>query len=214
MWFDEEKGINRVLRYATNQNSPFEDEQDGNAILEPIVFEDGFLNVPRTNVILQKFLYYHPHNGVLFSEVDKERDASEDVKHLNVEVDALIEARSLEINQIEMLTRVLFGKDPSILSTAELKRDILLYAKKYPKEFLNAINDPELKYQAKIRTFFENGWLAVRGNNKDIWYNTPTNKKKMCSIQFGGDPFDVAASFLMSDEGIDALKMLDMLLEE
>ena len=34
LWFDEEKGINRPLRYARNQKSPFEDDQDGNAILE------------------------------------------------------------------------------------------------------------------------------------------------------------------------------------
>jgi hypothetical protein len=213
MWFDEEQQKNRVLRYATNQNSPFEDEQDGNAILEPIVFEDGFLNVPKKNVALQKFLHYHPHNGTLFAELDKEKDASEEVKDLNMEVDALIEARSLDIAQIEMITRVLFGTDPSTVSTAELKRDILVFAKRYPEDFLNAINDPELKFQAKVRTFFENGYISIRNNNKELWYNTATNKKKMCSVPFDGDPFDTAMSFLMSDEGIDGLKMLDMLLE-
>ena len=213
MWFDEEQQKNRTLRYATNQNSPFEDEQDGNAILEPIVFEDGFLNVPKKNVALQKFLHYHPHNGTLFAELDKEKDASAEVQDLNMEVDALIEARSLDIAQIEMITRVLFGTDPSTISTAELKRDILVFAKRYPADFLNAINDPELKFQAKVRTFFENGHISVRNNNKELWYSTPTNKKKMCSIPFNGDPFDTAMSFLMSDEGIDGLKMLDMLLE-
>lgn len=214
MWFDEEKQINRVLRYATNQNSPFEDEQDGNAILEPIVFEDGFLSVSKTNVALQKFLHYHPHNGTLFAELDKEKDASEEVIDLNIEVDALIEARSLDVSQIEMITRVLFGTDPSTISTAELKRDILVFAKRYPREFLDSINDPELKFQSKVRTFFENGWIGVRGNNKELWYNTPTNKKKMCSIPFNNDPFDTATSYLKSDEGIDGLKMLDMLLED
>jgi len=213
MWFDEEKQINRVLRYATNQNSPFEDEQDGNAILEPVVFEDGFLSVPKTNVALQKFLHFHPHNGTLFAELDKEKDASEEVKDMNIEVDALIEARSLEISQIEMISRVLFGTDPSTVSTAELKRDILVFARRYPQDFLDVINDPELKFHAKVRTFFENGWIGVRGNNKELWYNTPTNKKKMCSIPFNGDSFETALSYLMSDEGIDGLKMLDMLLE-
>ena len=37
LYFDEEQGINRPLRYARNQKTPFEDDQDGNAILEPIV---------------------------------------------------------------------------------------------------------------------------------------------------------------------------------
>ena len=40
LYFDEESGQNRPLRYAKNQKSPFEDEQDGNVVLEPIVFED------------------------------------------------------------------------------------------------------------------------------------------------------------------------------
>jgi hypothetical protein len=213
MWFDEEKQINRVLRYATNQNSPFEDEQDGNVILEPVVFEDGFLSVPKTNVALQKFLHFHPHNGTLFAELDKEKDASEEVKDMNIEVDALIEARSLDVSQIEMISRVLFGTDPSTVSTAELKRDILVFARRYPQDFLDVINDPELKFHAKVRTFFENGWIGVRGNNKELWYNTATNKKKMCSIPFNSDPFDTALAFLTSDEGIDGLKMLDMLLE-
>ena len=65
LYFDEETGVNRPLRYARNQNSPFQDEQDDNAILEPIVFEDGFLFVPRTNQVLQKFLSYHPGNGLI-----------------------------------------------------------------------------------------------------------------------------------------------------
>jgi len=213
MWFDEEKGINRVLRYATNQNSPFEDEQDGNAILEPIVFEDGLLHVPKNNPVLQKLLHYHPFNGKIFVEVDNEKDAAAEIQDLNIEVDALIEARKLDIGQIEMLSRVLFGIDPSMVSTAELKRDILVYAKRDPRGFLDAVNDPELKFQAKVRTFFENGWITIRGNNKELWYNTPTNKKKMCTIPFGTDGYETAITYLQSDEGLEGLKMLDMLLD-
>ena len=33
MYFDEEQNMNRALRYARNQKSPFEDEQDGNFLL-------------------------------------------------------------------------------------------------------------------------------------------------------------------------------------
>lgn len=209
MWYDEKNNINRALRYSVNQKSPFEDEQDGNAILEPIIFEDGFLSVPKNNPVLQEFLHYHPLNGITFTEVDKEKEASEEVEDLNIEVDALIEARQLSINQVEMLTRVLFGKDPSLISTAELRRDILIFARQEPKEFLNIINDPELNYQAKIREFFENKLLALRNNDKEVWFNTATNKKKMMSIPFGDDPYEAAGSYLKSDEGLDSLKMLE-----
>ena len=209
MWYDEKNNVNRALRYAKNQKTPFEDEQDGNAILEPIIFEDGFLRVPKSNPVLQQFLHYHPLNGVVFAEVDKEKDAAAEVEDLNIEVEALIEARQLSIDQIEMLTRVMFGKDPSRVSTAELKRDILVYAKREPREFLNILNDPELKYQAKIRLFFESKLLILKNGEKEIWFNTSTNKKKMMSVPFGENPQEAAAYFLKSDEGIDALKMLE-----
>jgi len=209
MWFDEKKQQNRPLRYAVNQKSPFEDEQDGNAIIEPIVFEDGFLSVQRTNPVLQEFLHYHPLNGIIFSEIDKEREASEEVEDLNIEVDALIEARRLTLEQIETLTRVMFGKDPSTISTAELKRDILVFAKNDPRGFLATLNDPELQFQAKVRLFFEEKLLALRNNDKEVWFNTPTNKKKMLSVPYGEDPYEMAGHFLSSDEGIDSLKMLE-----
>lgn len=212
MWFDEKNNVNRALRYCTNQKSPFEDEQDGNFIIEPIIFEDGFLRVPKTNPVLQEFLHYHPLNGNIFVEVDKEKDAAAEVEDLNLEVEALIEARQLSLDQIETLTRVMFGKDPSTVSTAELKRDILVFAKRDPKEFLNILNDPELKFQAKVRTFFENKLLILRNGDKEVWFNTPTNKKKMLSVPFGEDPYEMVAHFLQSDEGIDSLKMLEAVL--
>ena len=209
MWFDEKNNVNRALRYSTNQQSPFEDEQDGNAIIEPIIFEDGFLRVPKNNPVLQQFLHYHPLNGTIFAEVDKEKDAAAEVEDLNLEVEALIEARQLSLDQIETLTRVMFGKDPSTVSTAELKRDILVFANRDPKEFLNILNDPELKFQAKVRLFFENKLLVLRNGEKEVWFNTATNKKKMLSVPFGEDPYEMVAHFLQSDEGIDSLKMLE-----
>lgn len=209
MWFDEKNNVNRALRYASNQKSPFEDEQDGNAIIEPVIFEDGFLRVPKTNPVLQQFLHYHPLNGIVFAEVDKEKEASQEVEDLNVEVDALIEAKQLSIEQVETLTRVVFGKDPSLVSTAELRRDILVFAKTNPRDFLNILNDPELKYQAKIRMFFENKLLILRNNDKEVWFNTSANKKKMLSVPFGDDPYSTVGHYLQSDEGLDSLKMLE-----
>ena len=51
------------------------------------------LRVPKTNPVLQQFLHYHPMNGVRFEEVNTERDAQSEMENLNIEVDALIEAR-------------------------------------------------------------------------------------------------------------------------
>ena len=58
LWFDEEKGVNREMRYASNQNSIFMDEQDSNAILEHIIFEDGVLYVPKQINLYKNYYHY------------------------------------------------------------------------------------------------------------------------------------------------------------
>ena len=214
MHFDESKSVNRVLRYASNQKSPFEDEQDGNAITPPVVFEDGQLFVPKENVVLQQFLSLHPLVGIVFEEVDNEKEAAVEIESLNTEVDALIEAKSLALSQLEMVYRVLFGKDPTTVSTAELRRDVLIYAKKDPKEFLRVLRDPELAHQAKVALFFEKGILVLKNNNKEVWANTNGNKKKLMSVPFNEEPIDATARFLKTDEGIEILKALDVILEK
>ena len=213
MHFDEEQNMNRALRYARNQKSPFEDEQDGNFLLEPIIFDDGFLSVPRTNPVLQQFLHYHPLNGHSFVEVDKTVDAAQEVEDLNFEVDALIEARQLTIEQLEVVSRVMFQKDVTNVSTAELRRDVLIYAKKEPRSFLEILNDPLLKLQSNVQLFFAHNLLQFRNGQREVWYNTKSNKKKMMSIPFGEDPFETVALFLKSDEGIEVLKFLEISLK-
>ena len=213
LYFDEENNTNRALRYARNQKSPFEDEQDGNFILEPVIFDDGFLNVSRTNPVLQQFLHYHPMNGSVFVEVDKTVDAAKEVEDLNFEVDALIEARQLSIEQLEVVSRVMFQRDVTNVSTAELRRDVLIYAKREPRSFLEILNDPLLKLQSNVQLFFAHNLLQFRNGQREVWFNTKSNKKKMMSIPFGEDPFETVALFLKSDEGIEVLKFLEISLK-
>ena len=213
LWVDPETGINRELRYARNQASPFVDEQDGNAIIEPVVFEDGFLRVPKSNQVLQKFLDVHPHNGIKFKELDNAKDAQEIVENMNIELDAMIEARSLSISELETLTRVLFKKDPSRISTDEMKRDILVYAKREPRDFMSVVNDPVLKLQATVHKLFEQGLIKYRNKNKEVWFATKTNKTRLCVIPFGEDPIYIVSSYFQTDDGVEALKVLENLME-
>ncbi len=214
MYFDEDTNTNRMLRYARNQKSPFEDEQDDNAILEPVIFEDGMLRVPRTNPVLQEFLHYHPLNGVKFEEIDNEKDASEDVEMLNLEIDALVAAKELDIDMLESLSKVLFGRDTSKMSTAELKRDILVFAKREPEYFLDALTDPNLQLQGNVQSFFDKGLLSFRKNNTEVWYNTSSNKTRMLTVPYGSDPKETVASYLSSDDGLESLSLLEGLLKE
>lgn len=212
LWFDDANGINRELRYSSNQKSPFVDEQDKNVLLTPVIFEDGFLFVPKNDQVLQEFLHYHPLNGKKFIEIDKAKDAEEQVQDLMVEADALGEARNLSIDMLENICRVLFNTDTSRTSSAELKRDVLVYARNYPAEFLDILKDPDLKLQGTVQRFFDEGLLSFRKSQKEVWFNTKTNKSKLLNVPFGKDGMDLVTSYMRSDDGIEVLKHLESLL--
>tara|TARA_R110000851_G_scaffold188355_1_gene338390 strand:- start:44 stop:787 length:744 start_codon:yes stop_codon:yes gene_type:complete len=214
LWFDEEQGINRVLRYSANQKSCFEDEQDGQIQREHIDFVDGFLSVSKTNPALQEFLHLHPLNGKKFVEVNQEKDAQKELEFLSMEAKAYTEADKLSIGQMENVGRVWLGLNVSKMSTAELKRDIFISVKRDPQGFLKQVDDPMLKLQSNVHLFFDKGLLSFRNKQKEVWFNTSTNKKKMLTVPFGEDPMFIVSSFLQSDDGIEALKMLEKLLED
>lgn len=209
LYFDDNTGTNRALRYARNQKSPFEDEQDGNVLLEPIIFEDGILNVPRNNVVLQKFLQYHPDNGSIFEEFDTVKDASNELERLDAEIDALVLAKGLDMNTREAVGRILIGNRVDKLTSEELKRDIMIFARRNPMKFLDLVNDPELKLRNVASKAFADNMFVLKNQRRDIYYNLPDNKKKLMGVPFGSDPIDVLASFLQSDDGIEIYKMLD-----
>jgi len=212
-YFDETTGSNRSLRYARNQKSPFEDEQDGNFILEPIVFEDGVLTVPKNNPVLQRFMELHPGNGDIFSEFDPEKDASERVEDLNFRLDAQLAARDMSIEAAEAVLRVMVGGRVDRMTSNEIRRDIMVYAKNNPEEFLEMLDDSDLHLRNKSAKFIEAGLLQFRNNRRDVFFNLPNNKKKMMSVPMGEDPLSALSAFLKTDEGIEIEQSLEKLLQ-
>ena len=83
LYFVEESGINKEIRYATNQRSLFVEDQDGAATLAHIVFLDGVLYAPKEQQNLQKLLsLYHPERNSLWMEVDEVQEAEDEIDAL------------------------------------------------------------------------------------------------------------------------------------
>lgn len=208
LYFDTKTNTNRPLRYAVNQKSPFEDEQDGNFILEPIIFDDGLLSVPKENQVLQMFLAYHPDNGSVFEEVDTKRDASVQIDSINIQLDAQIAARELDIATAEAIARVMMGTRVDRLSSEELRRDLMLFARNNPYDFLQLLNDPELKLQNIAVKALQDGTFVLKNKNRDIFFNLQDNKKKLMGVPFGEDPIKLLTSWLQSNEGLETYEYL------
>jgi len=204
--FDEETGVNRPLRYARNQKSAFMDEQDGNAILEPIIFEDGFLNVQKENQVLQQFLSLHPGNGTVFSELDKAKEAQDLVDDMQVEIDALLAAREMDLETKLAVARVIFGAQVENMSTAEINRDVLYFAKNNPSNLLEILDDPNLEIESNIAQFISQGFLTV--DPKSVSIKTGKAYRKLLGLPFGEDPMYILSSWMKSDEGLETYKSL------
>jgi hypothetical protein len=209
LYYDEETNTNRPLRYARNANSPFQDEQGDNVIIEPIIFEDGVLMVPKNNPVLQEFLHYHPGNGNEFYEFDQEKDAQQEIKYMYDVLDAQLIAREMPFEELEPIARLLLGGSVDTMKVSEIRRDIMMYARRYPQDFMEAVNDPSVKVTSYAARALSDGYLSFRNNKKEIYYNLKDNKKKLLTVPFGEDPVYLLSSYLQSDEGVDLYKFLE-----
>ena len=127
---------------------------------------------------------------------------------MDLTLEAMIAAKDMGIEMLETIARVVIGLKVEKMTSAELKRDVRLFAGRYPEEFLESINDPLLALQNKCAKFFSEGLLQLK-NNKDVYYNLKGNKKKLLTVPYGEDPLFILASFLQSDEGIEVLRILE-----
>ena len=207
LYFDEEKGYNRELRYATNQKSPFADEQDGNVTLGRIVFEDGTLFVPKSNVQLQKLLsLYHPNRNKLYRERDEVVEATDELDDLYLEAEAMNAAMSMDIDQAEAILRVEVGTKVSELSSKELKRDLVIFAKRNPDLFLELANDENIELRNLAIVATEAKVITLSQDQRTFTW--ASNGKKLMTIPFDENPFSAMAAFFKTDEGVEVFKSI------
>ena len=124
----------------------------------------GILVFERENQVLQQFLHFHPGNGMLFEEINKEKDAAVELEYVVAELDAQILAKGLSTEKLISISRILMGNTANSLTIPELKRDILIYAKNNPEDFTETVNDPLLELQNEVHGFLDAGFIAFRNN--------------------------------------------------
>jgi len=208
VWFDEETGEQRELRYATNQNSCFVDEQKGHAILGRIVFRNGALSVPARKQNLQKLLsLYHPLKGLFYDEHDPIKIATADVDYLNSEVDALIAARELSVEEAEAILRVEIGSKVSEMKSKEIKRDILLLARRNPNLFLQLMSDDNVHLRNFGIKAVEANILKLSPDNRTFTW--ASNGRKLMNVPFEEHPYNALAAWFKTDEGLEIVQSIE-----
>jgi hypothetical protein len=207
LWFDPEKGYERELRYATNQPSPFVDEQEGPATLEHIVFRDGALTVPARKQNLQKLLsLYHPLRDKLYSEFDAVKVAEYDLDDIELEIDALNLAKELDIEMLEAILRVDQGSRVKNMTSKEVKRDALIYAKRNPALFLELAQDENVHLRNLGVKAVEQGFISLSQDQRH--FNWSSTGRKLFTIPFDENPYSALAAWFKTDEGVEVFQNL------
>tara|TARA_X000001382_G_scaffold74400_1_gene52006 strand:+ start:23 stop:799 length:777 start_codon:yes stop_codon:yes gene_type:complete len=208
MWFDEEKQYNRELRYATNMKSPFMDEQKGTATLGHIVFENGVLMVPREKQALQKLLsLYHPNRNKIYAERDEVIEASNELDNLELQVEAMAMAINMDVDKAEAILRVELGSGVSKMSSKELKRDLLLFAKGNPELFLELVNDENVELRNFGIRAVEAGIVSLAQDQRTFTW--ASNGRKLMNVPFDENPYSAMAAWFKTDEGVEVYKSIE-----
>ena len=201
-YFDEEKGHERELKYCENQQTCFVDEMKGDQRLSHIVFRDGMLVVPKNKVVLQKLLsLYHPQKDIMFEEYNPVKIATDQTEVLEMEADALLAAREMDIDMAEAIMRVEIGSDVAKMSSKELKRDLLVFAKKNPKLFLDLVDDDNVMLRNFGIKATELGILKLSPDQRSFAWGS--NDRKLMTVPFDEHPYTALAHWFKTDEGME-----------
>ena len=201
-WFDEEKGYERELKYTSNQRTPFVDEMIGEQRLEHIIFRNGALVVPKTKTVLQKLLsLYHPQRDKLYYEWKPQVEAESELEVIELEISALTSANNLDIDIAEAVMRVEKGSEVSKMSSKELKRDLLIFAKKNPKLFLDLVNDENIVLRNFGIRATEMGILKLSPDQRTFSWGS--NDRKLMNVPFDEHPYSALAAWFKTDEGME-----------
>ena len=208
LWFDTEKNEQRALRYATNQNSPFIDEQKGEVTLQHIMFKDGTLIVPKEKQALQKLLsMYHPDLNGRYAELKPQAMAQDQLVDLQLELLALNAAKDMGVDQTEAILRVELGSGVSDLSSKELKRDLMLFAKRNPQLFIELAKDDNVMLRNFGINAVEAGIISLSQDQRTFTYGS--NKRKLFTIPFDENPYSALAAWFKTDEGVEVYKTIE-----
>ena len=208
LYFDPEEGIQKELRYATNQVSPFKNEQKGESTLGHIMFRNGDLMVPKEKQNLQKLLsLYHPFKGRMYEEFDAQEEAYDDLEMLDLQTDAAVFAREMDIDDAEAILRVEMGSAVNKLSSKEIKRDLRLFARSNPELFLELAQDENVGLRNTAIKAAEAGVIALSQDQRTFSWGS--NGRKLMTVPFDENPYSAMAAYFKTDEGGEIFRSIE-----
>lgn len=210
--YDKERDTVRELRYCPNEPSVWRDEQSDNAVKQSVVFENGRMFVPKNKPNLRHFMDKHPGNrangGNTFKQIDKRKDATEELKKEFQLSDAVNLVRDTDIN--DLLPIALYFKVAIDSPVSEIRYNLLQIAKKKPQEFIESFDSPQVQTRASIQQASDYQIIRLK-NDGAFWFDS---NSLIVSVPTGQDPMDVMVRYCLTEKGASVLSDIEERLDK
>ena len=153
---------------------------------------------------------YHPQRNKLFYERDNVKVAVNEVAIIELEIEALMAAKAMDVDMSEAIMRVELGSKVSTMSSKELKRDLLLFAKSNPSLFLELANDDNVHLRNIGIRATEMNIVNLSADQRT--FSWASNGRKLCTVPFNEHPYSALASWFKTDEGMEVFSSIEKLL--
>jgi hypothetical protein len=112
----------------------------------------------------------------------------------------------LNVDQAEAILRVEVGTKVSDLSSKELKRDLVVFAKRNPALFIELANDENVELRNLAIKATEANVIKLSQDQRTFTW--ASNGKKLMTIPFDENPYSAMAAFFKTDEGVEVFKSI------
>ena len=92
------------------------------------------------------------------------------------------------------------------MTSKEIKRDLLVFAKKNPKLFLDLVKDENVELRNIGIKAVEARILTLSSDNRT--FNWASNNRKVMTVPFEEHPYSALAAFFKTDEGLEIYKSI------
>ena len=205
--YDSEKDTVREMRYCPNEPSIWADEQGDNARKETVAFREGKLFVPREKPNLRLFMDKHPMNmangGKIFRQVDKKKDAENELAKEFKLNEAISMVRDKDINELLPIA-LYFGVNINTPVT-EIRYNLLNIAKKKTQDFIEAFDSPQVQTRSTVQQAKDYQIINVKSDGT-YWFDS---NRLIVSTPVGQDSMDVMVRFCLTEKGASVLSTLE-----
>ena len=113
----------------------------------------------------------------------------------------------MDIDLAEAIMRVEMGSKVSEISSKELKRDLLVFAKRNPALFLELANDDNVQLRNFGIKATEMGIIRLSSDQRTFHWGS--NDRKLMTVPFEEHPYSALAAWFKTDEGMEVYSNIE-----